>query len=210
MTYTKWFALWCFVFMLVACGDDSGSSVNTDPAEEPVDDEGDLSSSGGKAKSSSSNKSSSSAKENSSSSFKFEVRNKTFYGFAQKGPFYEESVVNIYELDEKTLAKTEEVFSEKVVVGSTGKFKVPHVNLSSPYALFEVSGRFRNEVTAAKSKKSITLYALVDISDRKDVNINVFTHTPVLILPALFLVLASHIIDGSVSVKPECRPPCHK
>ena len=27
MAYTKWFALWCFVIMLVACGDD-GSSTN--------------------------------------------------------------------------------------------------------------------------------------------------------------------------------------
>jgi hypothetical protein len=63
------------------------------------------SSSSDKAKSSSSGKSSSSAKENSSSSSEFEIKDQTFYGFAQKGPFRAESVVNIYELDEKTLDK---------------------------------------------------------------------------------------------------------
>lgn len=210
MAYTKWFALWCFVTLLVACGDgdknmgplvapsselESDMVVSTkadlpkctdksdgaiayvkDEKSAYICNEGRWTRETGKQQSSSSKAKSSSSNKSSSSSSKFEVRNKTFYGFAQKGPFYEESVVNIYELDEKTLAKTGEVFSEKVVVGSTGKFKVPHVNLSSPYALFEVSGRFRNEVTAARSKKSITLYALVDISDRKDVNINVFTH----------------------------------
>lgn len=134
------------------------------------------SSSSDKAKSSSSGKSSSSAKENSSSSSEFVIKDQTFYGFAQKGPFRAESVVNIYELDEKTLAKTERVFSGKVTSSGNGRFKVSHVNLSSPYALFEVKGRFRNEVTGTVSDRNITLYALVDLVDQKEVNVNVLTH----------------------------------
>ena len=55
MAYTKWFAFWCFVIMLVACGDEGSSSVNTELTEMSVDNEVKLSSSSAKLESSSSN-----------------------------------------------------------------------------------------------------------------------------------------------------------
>ena len=155
MAYTKWFALWCFVFMLVACGDDGSSSVNTELTEESVDNEVKSSSSSVKAKSSSS-------------------RGKTISGVAQKGPFVAQSVVKIYELNKKTLNKTGKVFSGEV--GGNGSFKVKNVELSSPYALLEVNGRFRNEVTGDVSSNEITLRALVNLDGREEVNINLLTH----------------------------------
>ena len=194
MACTKWFALWCFVIMLVACGDNGGSNVNTDPAEESIDDEGKSSSSSGKAKSlsssskiksssssikaksSSSDKNSSSVNKNSSSSSKFEMNNKTISGVAQKGPFLAESGVKLYELDQKTLAKTGRVFSGKVKSNGEGRFEVKNVELSSPYALLEVNGRFRNEVTGDVSSNEITLRALVNLDGREEVNINLLTH----------------------------------
>ena len=174
MAYTKWFALWCFVIMLVACGDDGSSSVNTELTEESVDNEVKSSSSSGKAKSTSSSSkikssSSSSVKAKSSSS-----RGKTISGVAQKGPFVAQSVVKIYELNKKTLNKTGKVFSGEV--GGNGSFKVPNVELSSPYALLEVNGRFRNEVTGDVSSNEITLRALVNLDGREEVNINLLTH----------------------------------
>ncbi|MBR2092286.1 MAG: hypothetical protein IJ905_18540, partial [Fibrobacter sp.] len=176
MACTKWFALWCFVIMLVACGDNGGSSVNTDPAEESIDDEGKSSSCSIKAKSSSSDKNSSSVNKNSSSSSKFEMKNKTISGVAQKGPFLAESGVKLYELDQKTLAKTGRAFSGKVKSNGEGRFEVKNVELSSPYALLEVNGRFRNEVTGDVSSNEITLRALVNLDGREEVNINLLTH----------------------------------
>ena len=55
MAYTKWFAFWCFVIMLVACGDEGSSSVNTELTEMSVDNEVKSSSNSAKLESSSSN-----------------------------------------------------------------------------------------------------------------------------------------------------------
>ena len=157
------------------------------------------SSSNDKAKSSSSGKasfssnvsktsSSSSDKETSSSSFKYEqdssayvqpkvvaVKNKSISGLSQKGPFVTGSTVKLYELDGKTFAQTGKSFSGKIT-SDDGKFSVSSVSLASQYALLEVTGYFRNEVTGEKSKGTITLNALTDLSDRKNVNVNLLTH----------------------------------
>ena len=101
---------------------------------------------------------------------------KTISGVAQKGPFLAESGVKLYELDQKTLAKTGKVFSGEVDSNGDGRFKVPNVELSSPYALLEVNGRFRNEVTGEMFSNDITLHALVNLDGREEVNINLLTH----------------------------------
>ena len=145
-----------------------------------------------KAKSSSSDKNSSSVNKNSSSSSKFEMKNKTISGVAQKGPFLAESGVKLYELDQKTLAKTGRVFSGKVKSNGEGRFEVKNVELSSPYALLEVNGRFRNEVTGDVSSNEITLRALVNLDGREEVNINLLTHLTyerILYLLGLVLIL---------------------
>ena len=101
---------------------------------------------------------------------------KTISGVAQKGPFLAESGVKLYELDQKTLAKIGRVFSGKVKSNGEGRFEVKNVELSSPYALLEVNGRFRNEVTGDVSSNEITLRALVNLDGREEVNINLLTH----------------------------------
>ncbi len=149
------------------------------------------SSSSGKASSSSNaskTSSSSSGKETSSSSFKYEqdssayvqpkvvaVKNKSISGLSQKGPFVTGSTVKLYELDGKTFAQTGKSFSGKIT-SDDGKFSVSSVSLASQYALLEATGYFRNEVTGEKSRGTITLNALTDLSDRKNVNINLLTH----------------------------------
>ena len=178
MACTKWFVFLGFVVMLAACGGDDDLVVETSfdtSAEESVG--GDDSSSSSKAKSSSS-KGTSSAKENSSSSSESAVENKgkTISGVAQKGPFVAQSVVKICELNPKTLAKTGRVFSGEVGADGDGSFKVPNVELSSPYALVEARGRFRNEVTGEMSDNDITLHAIVDLEGREKVNVNLLTH----------------------------------
>lgn len=149
------------------------------------------SSSSGKASSSSNaskTSSSSSGKDASSSSFKYEqdssayvqpkvvaVKNKFISGVSQKGPFVTGSTIKLYELDGKKFAQTGKSFSGKIS-SDDGKFSVSSVSLASQYALLEATGYFRNEVTGEKSKGTITLNALTDLSDRKNVNINLLTH----------------------------------
>ena len=148
------------------------------------------SSSSGKVSSSSVSKasSSSSGKETSSSSFKSEqdssayvqpkvvaVKNKSISGVSQKGPFVTGSTIKLYELDGKKFAQTGKSFSGKIT-SDDGKFSVSSVSLASQYASLEATGYFRNEVTGGKSNGTITLNAITDLSDRKNVNVNLLTH----------------------------------
>ena len=146
------------------------------------------SSSSGKAKSSSSGEGTSSAKETSSSSSEngpassandtiavVKFKDETISGVAQKGPFLAQSEVKLYELDQKTLAKTGKVFLGEITKND-GKFKLSSVTLSGPYARLEVSGKYRDERGGGTASKKITLQALVNLVDHKKVNVNVLTH----------------------------------
>ena len=167
MAYTKWFVFLCFIVLLAACGDDRGL-VSETSIEAPVDDVEDVySSSSAKVKSSSSSKGVSSAKETASSSSEYmaAIENKTIFGFALNGPYRAGSAVKVYELDAETFAQTGEYFEGKFLSDEAGSFVVTGVTLSSPYALFEVA-----------ADDSVTLKALVDLSDRDTVSVNVLTH----------------------------------
>lgn len=96
-------------------------------------------------------------------------------GVAQKGPFVEGSAVTMQGIDCKTLKFTDEVFEGKVK-NDKGDFTVDSVILSaSTCALFEVTGEYRSEITGKKSAGEMTLHALTDLKDRKNVNINLLT-----------------------------------
>ena len=95
-------------------------------------------------------------------------------GVSQKGPFVNGSVVTVQGIDCKTLKFTDEVFEGKVK-SDKGDFAIEGVSLKSTCALFEVTGVYLNEFTGKKSAGEITLHALTDLKDRKNVNINVLT-----------------------------------
>ena len=95
-------------------------------------------------------------------------------GLAQKGPFVKGSVVTVQGVNCKTMKFTEEEFTGKVK-SNKGDFGVDDVNLSATCALFAVSGYYMNEFTGEKSSDKLTLHAITDLSDRKNVNINVLT-----------------------------------
>ena len=139
------------------------------------------SSSGNEEKSSSSEIASSSSLNNEQNSSAIEgtdevaIKDKSISGVSQKGPFVTGSTVKLYELDGKTYAQTGKSFTGKITTDD-GKFSVSSVTLASQYALFEANGYFRNEITGGKSKGTVTLNALTDLTDRKTVNINLLTH----------------------------------
>ena len=128
---------------------------------------------------SSDSKSSSSFKTDSSDVADVEtvkVDSVTLKGFAQKGPFASGTAVTVYGLD-SLLEKTKTKFTGKVA-GDSGAFKVEGIALPSQFALVEVSGFFKSEVSGKNtSGTKTTLSAIVDLSEGKSVkaNVNLFT-----------------------------------
>ena len=95
-------------------------------------------------------------------------------GLAQKGPFVKGSVVTVQGIDCKTLKFTDEVFNGEVK-SDKGDFSVDEVELSSTCAVFEVKGKYRNEISGAVTDGEMTLHALTNLKERNSVNINVLT-----------------------------------
>ena len=96
-------------------------------------------------------------------------------GVSQKGPFVKGSAVTVQGIDCKTMELTGERF-DGVVKSDKGDFEVNSVNLSSTCAVFEVTGYYLNEISGQKTNGELTLRALTDLTDRKNVNINLLTH----------------------------------
>ena len=128
---------------------------------------------------SSDSKSSSSFKTDSSDVADVEtvkVDSVTLKGLAQKGPFASGTTVSVFGLD-SLLEKTKTKFTGKVA-GDSGAFKVENIVLPSQFALVEVSGFFKSEVSGKNtSGTKTTLSAIVDLSEGKSVkaNVNLFT-----------------------------------
>ena len=95
-------------------------------------------------------------------------------GTAQKGPFVKGSAVTVQGIDCKTMELKDELY-EGAVKSDKGDFAVDCVTLSASCALFEVTGKYRSELTGEQSAGEIVLHALTDLKDRESVNINVLT-----------------------------------
>lgn len=104
----------------------------------------------------------------------YAVKDLDVAGVSQKGPFVKGSVVTVQGIDCKTMQFTGERF-ESTVKSDKGDYDVSGINLSSPCAVFEVSGYYLDEVTGAKSADKITLRTITNLKDRKNVNVNVLT-----------------------------------
>ena len=105
----------------------------------------------------------------------YAVKDLDVAGVSQKGPFLTGSSVTVQELDGRTLVQTGKSFRASVK-NNLGDFVVKGVTLASQYALLEVNGYYRNEISGERSKGVIALNALTDLSDRNHVNVNMLTH----------------------------------
>ena len=105
------------------------------------------------------------------------VKNASILGAAQKGPFKFDSPLTLREvlLHDDTLTYTGREYIDEIS-SNKGDFVIPKVNLVYPYAVLEVRGLWRNEVTGEWSKDSMTLRAPTDLTSRTEVNINLLTH----------------------------------
>ena len=95
-------------------------------------------------------------------------------GVTQKGPFVKGSAVTVRGIDCKTLELSDERF-EGEVKSDKGDFVVEGVSLKSSCAVFEVTGEYRSELSGKKTDREITLRALTDLENRKNVNVNILT-----------------------------------
>lgn len=105
------------------------------------------------------------------------VKNASILGAAQKGPFKFNSPLQLREvlLRNDSLVYTGRKYDDEIS-SNKGDFVIPKVNLVYPYAVLEVRGLWRNEVSGEYSKDSMTLRVLTDLNKRTEVNINLLTH----------------------------------
>ena len=97
-------------------------------------------------------------------------------GFAQKGPFLTGSLVSLQELEDgRTLKQGNALFTSNIV-NDSAYYKFAAIDLTSQYALLQVSGSYKNELTGENSDGEITLKTLVNVLERKTANVNVMTH----------------------------------
>lgn len=95
-------------------------------------------------------------------------------GYIQKGPFISGSSVSLYELDD-SLSQTGKVFNTQIS-DNDGTFTISDVELVSDYVNFRADGFYYNEITGEQSASQITLYALSDVSEKDNINVNILTH----------------------------------
>ena len=100
---------------------------------------------------------------------------RTLSGFVQKGPFSKGSKISIQELEATTLLPVGDV-TEGGVLNDEGTYSLEFSEFESPYALLTAAGTYRDELTGEKSKATVTLNALVDLTARKSANVNLLTH----------------------------------
>ncbi|MDR2731890.1 MAG: fibrobacter succinogenes major paralogous domain-containing protein [Fibromonadaceae bacterium] len=128
---------------------------------------------------------------NSNSGWNNLIKKDKISGFSQKGPFVKGSTATLYELDDK-FTQTGRSFRD-IIADDRGSFEIKNVELVSPYAMLEADGYYRNEVTGEISKGPIKLYAIADIREKDNVNVNLLTH--------LEYYRAQKLVEGGVSLK---------
>ncbi len=102
------------------------------------------------------------------------IKKDTITGFVQKGPFNNGTSITINELD-ADLSQTGKTYNTQIV-NSQGSFEINNIELVSNYASFRADGFYFNEILGEQSTSQITLYALSDISDKSNININILSH----------------------------------
>ena len=103
------------------------------------------------------------------------VKNTSILGAAHKGPFKFGSPLLLREMllrNDSLIYSGREYVDE--ISSNAGDFVIPKVSTIYPYAVLEVRGLWRNEVTGEWSKDTMVLRALTELTSK--VNVNLLTH----------------------------------
>ncbi len=95
-------------------------------------------------------------------------------GFVQKGPFNNGTDITIFELNDK-LIQTGNSFNTQIS-NNSGLFELNSIELKSNYVEIKATGFYFNEVKNDNSIAPLTLYAISDLTDKSDININILSH----------------------------------
>ncbi len=95
-------------------------------------------------------------------------------GFVQKGPFINGYSITIYELNDSYTA-TGKTFNAQIV-NNRGSFTINNIELESGFVSLKADGFYYNEIKGEQSVSQVTLYAISDITDKFDINVNLLTH----------------------------------
>lgn len=95
-------------------------------------------------------------------------------GKVEKGPFVSGSTITIQPMDSKLQVRGD--FYSSTIQDDMGNFSFGSKLFEAPYAELTANGYFFNEVEGNLSSGTLSLRALVDLSDETTVNVNVLTH----------------------------------
>ncbi len=95
-------------------------------------------------------------------------------GKVEKGPFISGSDISIQPMNEK-LQVLGNMFSTSIT-DDLGNFQLGSKEFTAPYAEIIANGYFFNEVSGELSNGTLSLRALVDVSQSETINVNILTH----------------------------------
>lgn len=95
-------------------------------------------------------------------------------GKVEKGPFVSGSTITMQPMDSKMQASGESYSA--TITDNAGNFTFGSKLFNAPFAELTANGYFFNEVDGDLSSGTLNLRALVDLSDKSTVNVNILTH----------------------------------
>lgn len=98
----------------------------------------------------------------------------SFSGKVEKGPYLIGSSVVAHELDEN-MNQTGKSFTTEITTND-GNFSFTEIEIVSKYLLLSASGYYFSEIYGESSPGPLNLQAIVDVTDKNTLNINLFTN----------------------------------
>lgn len=108
-------------------------------------------------------------KENNGTNLSFEKVS----GYVQKGPYLNGTTITISELTSE-LNPTGKNFTSQII-DNKGTFEINNVNLTSQYVELIANGFYFDEVSNSNSSAQLTLFALSDLSNKSNLNVNILS-----------------------------------
>lgn len=104
----------------------------------------------------------------------YEPKTYNVSGKVEKGPFISGSTITMQPMDAKMQASGETYSA--TITDNAGNFTFGSKLFEAPFAELTANGYFFNEVDGDLSSGTLSLRALVDLSDKSTVNVNILTH----------------------------------
>ncbi|MBR4681548.1 MAG: histidine phosphatase family protein [Fibrobacter sp.] len=97
-------------------------------------------------------------------------------GVAEKGPFRYGTSIKLIELDSTQHLADSKRTHKTCILNGDGNYSFDSVDYVSPYLRVKANGYYRSELTGGLSPSPVTLEAVVDVTEKDTVNVNILTH----------------------------------